>query len=500
MFSLAAIVERAATLFAERPAVIQGPVALSYAELCSRAMRIAGALRALGLQPGDRVALLGRNSFRYLELNLACAWAGLVLVPLNIRLAASEIRRILELTEARLLFASIDGPTTIPIITWEDAQPPGAPNAYERLTASGPMLDTPSAREPSAVAQIFFTSGTTGEPKGACLTHQNLIATALDSIVTLDLCLEDVWFHAAPMFHLVDASVTWGLVMVGGRHLTDYFDPARFCEDVQTHRVTKVALPPTLLDMIVRGLDVAAYDLRSLDRIAYGGAPMPEPVYRRCTAAFGCPLVQSYGTTETSGGVFQQFPRDVRGKSWRNSVGQPDPLVQVRIVDDAGSALPVGEIGEIIVGGPKIMAGYWRNKPATDAAVRDGWYHTGDLGVCDAHGHYAIVGRKKDMIITGGENVYPTEVENALLEHPAVAEAAVFGVPSPQWGEEVRAVVFLNAEAIVTQAELIEHCRSRIGGFKIPKVIEFAREALPRSGPGKIAKAVLRASYRPKAS
>ncbi len=501
MFPLSDIVDRAGELHAKRSAVRQGSTQLSYGELIRRAVALAGGLLAHGLNPGDRVAIFGRNSFRYLEVNLACAYAGLVLVPLNIRLAAREIDRILTQTETRLVLQALPYESPgIAAITWDDDQPPGADNAYEQLVGSSTALALPVARKLDDVTQIFFTSGTTGEPKGACLTQQNLVASALDAIITLDLSEDDVWFHAPPMFHLVDAFAIWAMTLTGGCHVTEPFDPARFGPVVESTRVTKVSLPPTLLDMIVRNSPIAKYDLRSLNRVSFGGSPMPEPIYQRCTTALGCPLVQSYGATETSGTVCQQFPRDVIGKPWSNSIGQPVPHIRLRVVDDDGVPLPPGAIGELAVAGPRLMAGYWRNPAATAAAIPDGWYRTGDLGTRDHAGHFTILGRKKDMIISGGENVYPAEVESVLLCHRAVAEAAVFGVPSERWGEEVRAVVVLNDGEKITSAELVEHCREAIGGYKVPKVIDISAEPLPKTGPGKIAKTLLRETYWKRAS
>jgi long-chain acyl-CoA synthetase len=298
------------------------------------------------------------------------------------------------------------------------------------------------------------------------------------------------------MFHLVDATAIWGVTLVGGKHVTEHFDPRTFAAAVRKHKVTQTALPPTLLDMVLRQ-GINRDDFKSLDRLSFGGAPMPEPLFRKLSDAFGCPLTQSYGATEVSGGVCQQLPRDLlrNGGKFTNSVGQPLPHINVRIVDDAGHPLPPGNVGEIAVSGSRVMAGYWRNEKATQAAIPDGWYRTGDLGRCDEEGHYTVVGRKKDMIITGGENVYPMEVENALLEHAAVAEAAVFGVPSERWGEEVRAVIYPNAGAKISPEELIAHCRTLIGGYKVPKAVVVSAEPLPKSGPGKIAKSVVRANY-----
>lgn len=504
MIPLSRLVDRAAALQAGLPAIIdQNGARFSYGELARRAAHIAGALSARGIAPGDRVAILARNSFRYLEINLACAYAGIILVPLNIRLAPAEITRILNLTEAKLLLQALphDAGAT-PVLAWDDAEPPGADTPYEQMIANGPALERGVEGRPDDIAQIFFTSGTTGEPKGVCLTQQNLACSAVDSIIAMELGPHDVWFHAPPMFHLVDAFAIWAISMVGGKHVISHFEPQQFGPMVQAECVTKTSLPPILLDMIARDPDIGRYDLSSLDRISYGGAPMPDAMYHRVTDALGCPLVQAYGITETSGLVCQQFPRDLlrHGGVRTNSVGQPGLSIELKVIDDDGNAVPPGAVGEMAVRGPRVMREYWRSPAATQAAMPDGWYRTGDLGVADAEGHYAIVGRKKDMIITGAENVYPTEVENALCNHPAVAEAAVIGIPSARWGEEVRGIVFLNEGCTVTPDDLIAHCRGLIGGYKVPKVIEISSEPLPKSGPGKIAKNVLRAPYWEKVS
>ena len=497
MYPLSHIVERAAAFHAKRVAVEQREMRLTYGEVCSRAVRLAGAMVARGVQPGDRVAILSHNNFRYFEVNLACVYAGIILIPLNHRLAAKETDGILARTEVRLLFRALPYDAKgVPAVTFEDHDPPGAANDYEMMIASCTPLAHAHEAKLDDTAQIFFTSGTTGEPKGACLTNRNLLATAYDTVTSLELTGDDVWLHAPPMFHLVDATAIWGVTLVGGRHVTEHFDPRTFATTIHRHKVTQTALPPTLLDMVLRA-GIEHENFKSLNRLSFGGAPMPEPLFRKLSESFGCPLTQSYGATEVSGGVCQQLPRDLKrnGGKFTNSVGQPLPHINVRIIDDHGNPLPSGSIGEIAVNGARVMAGYWRNDNATQAAIPDGWYRTGDLGRCDDEGHYAIVGRKKDMIITGGENVYPMEVENALLEHTAVAEAAVFGVPSERWGEEVRAVIHANPGVKISPEELIEHCRTLIGGYKVPKGISISPEPLPKSGPGKIAKSIVRAHY-----
>ena len=356
-------------------------------------------------------------------------------------------------------------------------------------------------RPPGDVAQIFYTSGTSGEPKGVCLTHANLVAGAYDGIVVLALNRNDVWLHTAPMFHLVDAFAIWSMSMVGGVHAIAHFRPETFADTVASMRVTKSSMPPTLIAMAAEHIVPGDPRVRSLELLSYGGSPMTEAVHARATAALSGDLVQAYGITEASGIVSHQLPGDYRHDGTERerrrlrSVGQPAPSVGLRLCNDED--VPVGgeEIGEIHISGPHVMAGYWRRPEATQAAMPDGWYRTGDLGAHDADGHLFIVGRKKDMIITGGENVYPTEVENALAAHPSVAEVAVFGVPSERWGEEVRAAVVLRAGATAEEAELLQFCRDRIGGYKVPKAIDFHTEPLPMTGPGKVAKSQLRAEY-----
>ena len=498
MRGLAHILERAALYHHRRPAIYDNVATMDYGQLVQRVHRLGGAMAARGIRPGDRVAILARNSFRYIEVNLACAHAGIILVPLNIRLAAAEIARILARTEAKAIFLGLpceaDGAEAI---RWRDDQAPGGGSEYERMIAAGPAMTEPVQGALDDVAQIFFTSGTTGEPKGVCLTQRNLVASSLDSIVALELHAGDVWFHSAPMFHLVDAFAIWAISMVGGRHVTQHFEPASFAETVEREGITKASLPPTLLDMIAKHPNTARHDVRTLERISYGGSPMPRAVYDRTKTALGCHLVQAYGITESAGMVCHQFPYDVNvdDPTRKNSVGQPVLHVELKIVDDDGNALPPGGVGELAVRGDHVMAGYWRDPKATAAAIPDGWYRTGDLGVADDEGHFTIVGRKKEMIISGGENVYPAEVENALLLHPLVAEAAVFGVPSERWGEEVRAVVLLIEGASADAKTITEHCRALIAGYKVPKSVDFAADPLPKSGPGKVAKNLVREAY-----
>jgi long-chain acyl-CoA synthetase len=497
------VLVRAAELYAARHAVSDGPAALTYGQLGERVGALVAGLRAR-VAPGDRVLLLDRNSVRALEMHYAVAALGAVLVPLNTRLAAREIAQIHTETQPVLALASDRFAALVPAgadaILWPDEDPLDARNDYERLR-SRPAALMPVDRPASDVAQIFYTSGTSGEPKGVCLTHGNLVAGAYDGIVVLSLNREDVWLHTAPMFHLVDAFAIWSMSMVGGVHAIAHFEPAAFADTIAHLRVTKTSMPPTLIALATDHIVPGDPRVRSLRLVSYGGSPMTEAVHTRATAALGIDLLQAYGITEASGIVTHQLPGDYRRdgsdaeRRRLRSVGQPAPSVGLRLAADDGSPIDGEGIGEIQLRGPHVMAGYWQRPELTAAAMPDGWYRTGDLGERDADGHLFIAGRKKDMIITGGENVYPTEVENALAAHPSVAEVAVFGIPSERWGEEVRAAVVLRAGATAGEAELLAFCRERIGGYKVPKAIDFRTESLPTTGPGKVAKHLLRAGF-----
>ncbi|MBI2771954.1 MAG: AMP-binding protein [Burkholderiales bacterium] len=501
MVILEQMLTRAARLYGDNEAVVDGAVHLTYAGLAERVHRLAAGMAGLGLVTGDRVGLLSRNSFRCIEVNLACSALGLILVPINFRLAAPEIAFITEDTGLRVMFAEahyeVDAEQ---LVTWPDGDPLGADNAYESLVAGSTPLEPGSVPHGAAddIAQIFYTSGTTGRPKGACLTNGNLVASALDAIISLELRQRDGWLHASPMFHLVDAFAIWAITLIGGRHIVTHFSPELFGPLVAAEKVTKTSLPPTLLDRIAREPSTAMSDLSSLELISYGGSPMPDAVYRRCFDTLGCALLQAYGLTEGSGFVCHEAVGDnSQPRQVLNTVGRPTLHTVIALVDEKGQQVADGTPGEIWLRGPRVLASYWRNPEATAAAFHEGWYRTGDLGQGDGQGRLQIVGRKKEMIISGGENVYPAEVQNVLLAYPGVTEAAVFGLPSKAWGEEVRAVVYGEGEGghRLLEADLLRHCRERIGAYKVPKQIHIAQEPLPKNGPGKIATAQIRALY-----
>lgn len=496
------LLTRATSLFADHPAIVDGQVRYTYAELVARVRMLAAAMLASGLQRGDRVGFVGRNSFRFIEVNLACWCAGLIHVPINFRLSPTEIEYIIADTGLRLLFAEQRYPSRAPAtVTWSDDDDLDAANEYEVLLRSGvadPEGDAHAVTD-DEVTEIFYTSGTTGQPKGVCLTHGNMAVSALDAVVSLQLGHDDRWLHASPMFHLVDAFAIRAITMVGGVHVISHFSPEQFGPLVQAEGITKTSLPPTLLDRIVREPATARSRLDSLRLISYGGSPMQDTVYRRCREVLGCSVLQAYGLTEGSGFVCHEVAADNPSPyEAMNTVGRPTLHVEIRLLDEKGNEVADGQAGEILIRGKRVFKQYWQKPQATLDAFDGGkWYSSGDLGRRDAQGRLQIVGRKKEMVISGGENIYPAEVQNVLLSVPGVVEAAVFGVPSEQWGEELRAVVYADFrdQVSLNEADILAYCRTRLGGYKLPKKITVVDEPLPKNGPGKIATNQIRALY-----
>ena len=514
MYQVSRILDRARIVHADRTAVIDGANRISYAALGARVDRLVNALSGLGLERGDRVAILDRNSLPYLEAYYACPKAGLVFLPLNSRLAAPELEYILADARARALLVSapflglyeeirdrVPGIETAVALGMDT--PPAGMHGYEALLAAASPTAPPDPGAPDEVILSYYTSGTTGEPKGVCLTNANMFFGGIDPVMVMRIHRDDTWLHSAPMFHLADAWAFWSLPMAGGSQVIVHFDPDGVLAVIERERVSITSLPATLIAMIANHPDIGRYDISSIRQIMYGGSPTPLGVLRKAAETFAEDVfLHTYGITETAGIACCLDPseHDLEvpaggGLHRAAAAGHPVPFLDMRILDADGAPLPPGEIGEIAFRGPKVMKGYW-NKPAeTAAALRGGWYLTGDMGQVDETGALYILDRKKDMIISGGENVYSVEVEDALSTHPGVLEVAVVGVPDPLWGEAVKAIVVPRGETAVDEATLIDHCRGRIGGYKIPKSIEFRAELLPKTGPGKIAKRRLRAPY-----
>jgi long-chain acyl-CoA synthetase len=507
MYPLAHILQRAIALYPERTAVIDGASRFTYRQLGERVHRLAAALLRIGLKRGDRVAILDWNSHRYLEGYYACAHAGLAFMPVNSRLAVPELRYVLKDSDARALLFSepflpmyeeLKGNLQYPIGLGLPKGPAGV-HDYEALLKESKAMEQPVSTELDEIMQIYYTSGTTGEPKGVCLTNRNMYAGGLDGVLAMAVTREDSWQHSGPLFHLATSFAVWSMPLVGGAQIAVQFDPKRAIESIAAHKVTMTSLPGAILGMIAEHPDVKK--LASLRVIIYGGAPTPMGVLRKAGAAFPPALSHTYGITETAGFTTNLKPADhvFDGSDAQlrrtASAGQATPLIDVRVVDEDGHDVPAGTVGEVVCGGPKIMAGYWRKPEASAAVLKNGWYHTGDMGSLDDERYLTLVDRKKDMIISGGENVYSVEVESLLSLHPAVAEVAVIGIPDERWGEAVTAVVVPRAGSAQNAEELIAFCRGKIANYKMPKSVVFRAEPLPKTGPGKIAKRVLRDPY-----
>jgi long-chain acyl-CoA synthetase len=513
LYPASRIMRRARDLFSNRVAVIEGDTRLSYAQFADRIDRLASALAGLGLRRGDRVAILDGNSLRYLEAYYACLQAGLAFMPLNSRLAPAEYEYIFNDSEARALLLSAPfldvweqlrgkTPSIETVIAMAVENPPAGILDYEDLLTRARPQSDPVVNGPDDIVQIYYTSGTTGDPKGVCLTDANLFHCGVDSALVMDFRADSIWLHSAPMFHLADALAIWTVPLLGGAQVTVPFDPHRVLEAIQTERVTITSLPATLISMIANLPDIGDFDLSSLTQIMYGGSPTPLGVLRKAAETFPENMfMHAYGITETTGLACCLDPHEHTlevpqgGIHRAASGGHATPLMDARIVDDDGNEVATGEIGEVIFASPKIMKEYWRKPEATAAALKNGWYHSGDMGYFDDTRSVYLVDRKKDMIITGGENVYSVEVENLLSTHPGVLEVAVIGVPDTQWVEAVKAVVVPRDGAGLDEAALIEFCRGRIASYKIPKSVDFADQPLPKTGPGKIAKRRLRDPY-----
>ncbi len=459
----------------------------TWGEVASRVARAAAGLRALGAAEGERVAILSLNSDLYLEAYLAAAWAGAVIVPLNVRWSAIENHDALEDCRAKVLIVD----RTFAELGAEIAAGfPGMALVY---------ADADEA--PSDLAGIFYTGGTTGRSKGVMLSHGNLTANAFNALAEGLFGAESVYLHAAPMFHLANGAAMVSLLLSGGSNrMIRAFTPEAVLKAIQEEGITDVLLVPTMIQMLVDHPAVGDYDLSSVRRVSYGASPISEAVLDRAMKALpGVMFTQAYGQTELSPiATILHWPEHVgegRARGRHRSAGRATLGAEVRIVDAEDNPVPTGEVGEICVRGEIVMMGYWERPKETAEALRGGWMHTGDGGYLDEDGFVYVVDRVKDMIITGGENVYSVEVENTLALHPAVAQSAVIGIPHEHWGEQVHAVVCLRPGAEVAEAELIEHCRARIAHYKAPRSVELRTEPLPLSGAGKILKRDLRAPY-----
>jgi long-chain acyl-CoA synthetase len=493
-------VGRALQYFPQHTALLRDGHAVTFLELDVRVRRIAAALRRRGFLSGERLAFLMPNGADYIELVYACSLLGVIAVPINTRYAGAEIDRLLEDARPRGLIrhSKFSAPTVR--LEWEhviDLNP--LDDAEEELYA-GEFYD------PDAILVLLYTSGTTGAPKGAALTHANIFSNIHDLNYWLAYREKAVFLHASPMFHIADFPAMFAAPVFGAAQLTlPRFDPASFCASVQTNGVTHTVLVPSMINTLCQFRELAAFNLDSLDVLAYGGSPIAPALVREVRRALPkAKLLQVYGLSEAG---FLTGLTDAEHTDDRlQSCGRPCPGIDLRVIDAAGKPVASGELGDLVARGPGIMRGYWHDieedlpgdessLDETAEALRGGFFHTGDIGRQDKDGYFYIVDRAKEMIVSGGENVYSGEVEAAIYEIPEVKEAAVFGIPDEKWGELVAAAVVLRPETHLSAEELKRYCKTRIASYKVPRHIEFMAEELPKSGSGKIMKRVLRERY-----
>jgi acyl-CoA synthetase (AMP-forming)/AMP-acid ligase II len=487
----------------DAPATIFGTRVRTFREQAERVARFAAGLGALGVGVGDRVGILALNSDRYAEYLLAVPWAGGVLNPVNIRWDAVEIAYSLnDSGTVCLLVDDVFAPTAAalrqqcPALRWlvhcgEGAVPEGMVGYEDLISKHLPAPDV--RRSGDDLAGLFYTGGTTGFPKGVMLSHRNMVTSALGLLATGQFPHEGArLLHAAPMFHLADLAGWLGQMLTGGVHvIIPAFKPDAVWAAIRDHAVTDLLLVPTMIQMLVDDMTDRNGDAGSLQRIFYGGSPISEGLLERVTNVLPeVRLTQVYGMTEVAPVATVLAHQHHDGASLR-SAGRAAPHAEIKIIDDAGAALAIGTVGEICVRGDHVMHGYWNRPDETGAALVDGWYRTGDAGYLDAEGFLYVVDRIKDMIITGGENVYSAEVENALGTHPSVAASAVIGLPSDRWGEIVHAVVVAAPNAQIDPAELQAHVRERLANYKVPRSVDIVDE-LPLSGAGKVLKREVR--------
>jgi fatty-acyl-CoA synthase len=502
------------------PAIRYAGRTLSYAGLDDRVRRLARALRGLGTRPGSRVAYLGPNHPAFLETMFATWSAGAVFVPLNMRLAGPELGYQLADCGAALLVYAPEQAAVVAGIRGETgdgtagpaaglrhlvalARPSEGEHDYESLLASPPpglagagVADSEAADIPVSLDDpglIMYTSGTTGRAKGATLTHANITWNAINVVVDADFRADEVALAVAPLFHTaalnmlcLPAMLKGGLVLI-----EPAFDPARVLELIARHRVTSMFGVPAIYDAMAAAPGWADADTSSLRMLLCGGAPVPDATIRRYTSR-GLTFIQGYGMTETSPGALLLDAEHALAKA--GSAGVPHFFTDVRVVGPDGAEAGPGERGEIIVAGPNVMRGYWDQPDASAAVLADGWLRSGDVGTVDEDGYVSVVDRIKDVIISGGENVYPAEVENVLLSHPAVADCGVIGTPDGRWGEVGRAVVVLRAGHSASEADILGFLDGRLARYKIPKSVRFAA-GLPRTATGKILKKQLRETH-----
>jgi len=494
---------RAETEFGNKVGIVCGEERLTYREYGRRANQLSNALGRLGVARGERVAWLGYNCHRLLEAYYGVVQMGAVLLPLNIRITASEIAFILEDSESVILFYDRDFSPIVEAVKKESStirhyvalEPEEGSSGYEELLSrESPHFEVPEINDDD-LAELFYTSGTTANPKGVMMTHRNLYLHAMQVLAGLAIKDSNIQLHTIPLFHVNGWGTPHSITCAGGRHVVmKKFDPRQVLELVQGERVTHFSMVPTMATALINEPSVRNYGLSSLEFVQIGGAASPVDLIREVEQTLGCRCYAGYGLTETipvlTVGFLKDHLKDLPDQDrWKRQAmtGYPLPGVELEIFDANDKPVPHDgqSPGEIVVRADNVMAGYWKRAEETAQTLRGGWLHTGDMAVVDQEGYFLIVDRKKDIIISGGENISSIEVEKAVYSHPLVLECAVIAVPDDRWGEVPKALVVLKAGQSIDEQELIDYCRTVLPGFKIPKSIEFF-EALPKGGaPGR---------------
>jgi acyl-CoA synthetase (AMP-forming)/AMP-acid ligase II len=479
---------RAIRFYPNQPALSLGKSTVTFSQLHDRVKRIATTLSQAGFARRDRLALLLPNGPEYIELVYACSWLGIIVVPINTRLSAVEIDHVLADAAPRGLVRHSALPAPAGHVPLEYVVDQGHLDG-----GSGPCPEP--CYEPDAVLALLYTSGTTGQPKGVTLTHSNVFSNVGNFNYWMEYREGGAYLHAAPIFHIADFPAMFAAPAFGVcQSALPRFDPKTFCETVASERINYTILVPTMMNLLAEFTENNPSDLSSLELLAYGGSPAAPELIRR-TRRFlpQTRLVQVYGLSET--GFLTGLRPTEHTDDHLTSCGRPCPGIELEVTDDSGNPVGTGQPGELAVRGANVMPGYWNNEVATAAVFRNGFFRTGDIGYQDGSGYVYMLDRLKDMIVTGGENVYSAEVEAVIFSHPAVREVAVFGIPDSRWGEIVAACVVLRPPAEVTADALTTYCRQSLAKFKVPRHVEFSEADLPKNPSGKVLKRLLRERF-----
>ena len=502
---------RAARRMPSKTALIFGQSQVTWQEFNENINALANALLTLGLQKGQRISVLLENCLEYMEIHGAAAKAGFILVPLNYSLKGREIGYIINDAESSAL---IVGKRYVELIrslagelqTIRNYISVGQGNEdmvdYHQLLSSSTIEEPDSDISDEDLLYLLYTSGTTGRPKGVMLTHANVIASCTSTVIGYGIDVSSVNLVVTPLYFVGGILLTsYPHFFVGGTNvILEHFDVAKVFETIQQERVTFTFMAPTMIFRLLEHPDRSLYDISTMKTLIYGGAPMPVEKLKKGIELFGNIFAQGYGLTESSGNVaiLRKEEHVLKGAERElrrlHSFGKEHTNHEIRVVDKKGSKVKPGEIGEIVISGDVVMKGYWKSPKETSQALINNWLHTGDMATVDEDGYIYIVDRKKDMLISGGVNIYPKEIEDVIYEHPSVLEVAVIGVPDEEWGESVKALIVLKGGKQATEEEIIDLCKTRLASFKKPKSVEI-RDTLPKNPSGKIMKHVLREDY-----